>query len=156
RDATVELPAGLSEVAAAGGSPGNKTTITTLPTLRAGNEVLIAARLAGNVAGEVVLRGRVAGEKFEQRYPLKLAVSTAAGNGFVPRLWSTLAIEQLERQGRGDDRARIVALSQGYGVMSRETSLLVLESQAMFDAFGVDRSQPTAKWTGEEEIDEVA
>jgi tetratricopeptide (TPR) repeat protein len=41
-------------------------------------------------------------------------------------------------------------------VMSRETSLLVLESQAMFDAFGVDRSSPAATWTGEEEVDEVA
>jgi tetratricopeptide (TPR) repeat protein len=40
--------------------------------------------------------------------------------------------------------------------MSRETSLLVLESQAMFDAFGVDRSSPASLWTGEEEIDEVA
>ena len=40
--------------------------------------------------------------------------------------------------------------------MSRETSLLVLESQAMFDAFGVDRHTPTATWTGEEQLDEVA
>jgi tetratricopeptide (TPR) repeat protein len=39
--------------------------------------------------------------------------------------------------------------------MSRETSLLVLESQAMFDAFGVDRTQPTQKWTGEEALDEA-
>src|SRR5206468_2334143 len=71
------------------------------------------------------------------------------------RLWATLAIDQLEREGKGDDRPRIVALSQGYGVMSRETSLLVLEPQAMFDAFGVDRSQPAATWTGEEDIDET-
>jgi tetratricopeptide (TPR) repeat protein len=156
RDATVELPAGVSEVAAAGGAPGEKTTMTVLPTLRAGGEVLIAARINGDVAGDIVLRGKVAGEKFEQRYPLKLAVSTASGNGFVPRLWASLAIDQLERQGKGEDRARIVALSQSYGVMSRETSLLVLESQAMFDAFGVDRSQPKATWTGEEDIDEVA
>ncbi|HEY5920020.1 MAG TPA: FecR domain-containing protein [Kofleriaceae bacterium] len=156
RDATVELPAGMTEVAAAGGSPAEKTTMTSLPTLRAGGEVLVAARINGDVSGEIVLRGKVAGQKFEQRYPLKLAVSTATGNGFVPRLWASLAIDQLERQGKGEDRARIVAMSQGYGVMSRETSLLVLESQAMFDAFGVDRSQPQAKWTGEEEIDEVA
>ena len=156
RDATVELPAGLTEVAAAGGAPGETTTMTTLPTLRAGGEVLIAARIMGEVSGDVVLRGKVAGQKFEQRYPLKLAVSTASGNGFVPRLWASLAIDQLERAGKGEDRARIVALSQGYGVMSRETSLLVLESQAMFDAFGVDRSSPAATWTGEEELDEVA
>jgi tetratricopeptide (TPR) repeat protein len=39
--------------------------------------------------------------------------------------------------------------------MSKETSLLVLESQAMFDAFGVDRSQPANKWTGEDSLDET-
>ena len=99
--------------------------------------------LTGDVSGDVDrASGTVAGQTFEQRYPVKLAVSSAAGNGFVPRLWASLAIDQLERDGKGEDRARIVALSQGYGVMSRETSLLVLESQAMFDAFGVDRSQP--------------
>ncbi|HSD87464.1 MAG TPA: hypothetical protein VLB44_08110, partial [Kofleriaceae bacterium] len=155
RDAVVELPAGMAEVAAQGGAPGQTTTTTSLPTLRAGGEVLIAARIDGNVSGEVVLRGKVAGQKFEQRYPVNLQVSSAAGNGFVPRLWASLAIDQLERQGKGEDRARIVALSQGFGVMSRETSLLVLESQAMFDAFGVDRSQSTTTWTGEEDIDET-
>ncbi|NVB82499.1 MAG: VWA domain-containing protein [Kofleriaceae bacterium] len=155
RDATVELPAGLAEVAAQGGSPGETTTTTSLPTLRAGGEVLIAARIAGDVNGEVVLRGKVAGQKFEQRYPVKLDVSSAAGNGFVPRLWASLAIDQLEREGKGEDRARVVALSQSYGVMSRQTSLLVLESQAMFDAFGVDRSQSATTWTGEEDLDEV-
>jgi tetratricopeptide (TPR) repeat protein len=154
RDAVVELPAGMAEVAAQGGANTTATT-TTLPTVRAGGEVLIAARIDGNVQGEVVLRGKVAGEKFEQRYPVKLEVSSAPGNGFVPRLWASLAIDQLERGGKGEDRARIVALSQGYGVMSRETSLLVLESQAMFDAFGVDRSQSSATWTGEEDIEET-
>ncbi|HUS28241.1 MAG TPA: FecR domain-containing protein [Kofleriaceae bacterium] len=154
RDAVVELPAGMSEVAAQGGAPGETTTATKLPTLRAGGELLISARIDGNVTGEVVLKGKVAGQKFEQRYPVKLEVSSAPGNGFVPRLWASLAIDQLEREGKGEDRARVVALSQGYGVMSRQTSLLVLESQAMFDAFGVDRSQSAVTWTGEEDIEE--
>jgi tetratricopeptide (TPR) repeat protein len=145
RDATITLPGGLADVAP-----------TVLPTIRSGEEVLVAARMTGEVSGEVVVKGIVAGQPFEQKYPLKLAVSSSPGNGFVPRLWASLAIDQLERAGRGEDRARIVALSQGYGVMSRETSLLVLESQAMFDAFGVDRSSPRATWTGEESIDEVA
>jgi len=145
RDAVVELPAGLTDVAP-----------TVLPTVRAGEEVLIAARMTGEVAGDVIVRGSVAGQPFEQRYPLKLAVSAAAGNGFVPRLWAQLVIDQLERAGASDDRAKIVALSQGLGVMSRETSLLVLESQAMFDAFGVDRGRPTTTWTGEDALDEIA
>ncbi len=145
RGATIELPAGLAEV-----------TPSALPTLRAGEETLLAARVTGAVDGDVVVRGTVGGEAFEQRYPLHLAVSSAAGNAFVPRLWASLAIDELERGGSGADRARIVALSQGYGVMSRETSLLVLESQAMFDAFGVDRHAPAATWTGEEAIDEAS
>ncbi len=145
RDAKISLPAGLADVAP-----------TIVPTVHAGQEVLIAARVAGEVSGDVILTGTIAGQPFEQHYPLKLAVSSAAGNGFVPRLWASLAIDELERAGRGEDRARMIALSQGYGVMSRETSLLVLESAAMFDAFGVDRNVPTAKWTGEDSLDEVA
>ncbi len=144
RNATVELPSGLADVAP-----------TVLPTIRTGEEVLIAARLTGDVQGDVIIKGTVGNEPFEQRYPLKLAVSAGAGNRFVPRLWASLAIEQLERQGKGEDRARIVALSQGYGVMSKETSLLVLESAAMFEAFGVDRAVPNTKFTGQESLDEV-
>jgi tetratricopeptide (TPR) repeat protein len=144
RDAVVELPAGLDDVAP-----------TVLPTVRAGEEVLLAARMTGAVSGDVIVRGTVAGQPFEQRYPVQLAVSSAPGNGFVPRLWAQLAIDQLERAGTAADRAKIVALSQGFGVMSRETSLLVLESQAMFDAFGVDRGKPAATWTGEDALDEV-
>ncbi|MFN0247478.1 MAG: AgmX/PglI C-terminal domain-containing protein [Kofleriaceae bacterium] len=144
RNATVELPAGLADVAP-----------TILPTLRSGEETLIAARIDGPVNGKVVLKGFVGNEPFTQEYPLELAVSSSPGNGFVPRLWASLAIQQLERRGQNDDRLQTIALSQGYGVMSKETSLLVLESQAMFDAFGVDRSQPANKWSGEDALDEV-
>ena len=65
RDATVELPAGLADVAP-----------TVLPTIRTGDEVLVAARVTGDVNGDVIVKGTVAGQPFEQRYPLKLAVST--------------------------------------------------------------------------------
>ncbi|HTM20071.1 MAG TPA: hypothetical protein VL172_06185, partial [Kofleriaceae bacterium] len=139
RQAKIELPAGLSDVAP-----------TVLPTLRAGEEVLLAARFSGEVAGDVVLTGSVGGRPFVNRYPIKLAASTAAGNAFVPREWAALTIGELELAGRGEDRARMVALSKAYGVLSRETSLLVLESEEMFRAFAVDRSQPQVRFTGDE------
>jgi ferric-dicitrate binding protein FerR (iron transport regulator)/tetratricopeptide (TPR) repeat protein len=144
RDATLELPAGLVDSAP-----------TVLPSLRNGQEVLLSARLANEVTGEIVLKGKVAGQPWEQRYPIKLAAAASAANGFVPRLWASLAIGELERAGKGEDRVKEIALSQAYGVMSRETSLLVLESQAMFDAFGVDRHRPTVTWNGEDSVDEV-
>jgi len=144
RDATLELPAGLVDSAP-----------TVLPSLRSGQEVLVSARLANEVSGDVVLKGKLAGQPWEQRYPIVLAAAASSANGFVPRLWASLAIGELERAGKGEDRVKEVALSQAYGVMSRETSLLVLESQAMFDAFGVDRHRPTATWNGEDSVDEV-
>lgn len=139
----VVLPAGLADAAP-----------TRLPTIRNGQEVLVVARMTGDeISGEVELRGSVGGRPFSDRYPVTLTASTAAGNAFVPRMWASQTIESLEAAGRGEDTAKIVALSRGFGVMSRETSLLVLESEAMFRAFGVDRQRPTLQWTGEEDME---
>ncbi len=144
RDPVVELPPGLTEVAPA-----------ALPTLRAGNELLIAARFQGKVSGQVVLKGTVGGKPYINRFPISLEPSTAKGNGFVPRMWASLRIGALELSGRGEDKSRIVALSKAFGVMSRHTSLLVLESEAMFNAFAIDRGQPAVRWSGEEETQVV-
>jgi tetratricopeptide (TPR) repeat protein len=140
-DASYTLPAGLTDAAP-----------SALPTVRAGEEVMIVARMTQpNVTGDVVLRGTVGGQPFEHHYPVALTPSTSAGNLFVPSQWAAGTIEELELQGRGSDEARIVALSKAYSVMSRHTSLLVLESDAMFRAFGIDRNaQQAAAWTGEE------
>src|SRR6185295_14175025 len=70
--------------------------------------------------------------------------------------WASLAIDELDRKGAGEDRARVVGMSQAYGVLSRETSLLVLESDAMFQAFGVERAREVPTWTGNDALDEVA
>ena len=138
----VALPAGLEDA-----SPAE------LPTLRAGQELLIAARMSGPVTGDVVLRGTVGGKPYENRFPLALSPSESRGNAFVPRVWAALTIERMELDGEDPDR--IVAMSQAYGVLSRHTSLLVLESPAMFRAFGVDRSRPQITWTGDEAAEGV-
>jgi ferric-dicitrate binding protein FerR (iron transport regulator)/tetratricopeptide (TPR) repeat protein len=138
---TLEMPDGVVAVA-----PG------LLPTIRDGSEVLVAARLeSGSVEGDVVLRGKIAGRQFERRYPVRLGTEGSSGNGFVPAEWASRTIEELDLGGT-DERARMVALSKAYGVMSRHTSLLVLESEAMFRAFGVDRHLGAREWTGEEAV----
>jgi len=139
----VELPAGVEAVAP-----------SVLPTLRNGQEVVIVGRLRGDrLEGEVKLSGKVGGRPFEQRYPVSSTVSRSPGNGFVPRVWANERIEDLERAGRGEDVPQIVALSETFGVLSRQTSLLVLESPTMFRAYGIDRTGPVAQWTGEDEAD---
>src|SRR5204863_5916940 len=104
--------------------------------------VIGVARMASDhVTGDLVLHGDVGGEPFEQRYAVDLVPSASAGNLFVPALWASRTIERLELENRGEDEARIIALSRAYSVMSRHTSLLVLESEAMFRAFGIDRTE---------------
>ncbi len=138
-NAALELPAGVTDV-----SPAK------LPTLRAGEEVLVSARFAGEIKGDVVLRGSVGGKPYEDRYPIALTPAASAGNGFVPRVWAQQRIDELDQAGRGEDRAQIVALSKTYGVLSRQTSLLVLESESMFNAMGIERGGQPARWTGED------
>jgi hypothetical protein len=143
RDAVVELPEGIEDVVP-----------RELPTVRAGEEVLVMGRMTRpTVEGEVRLHGSVAGRPWSHRLPVTLTSSAAGGNAFVPAQWAAATIEGLELEGRGDDVPRVVALSKAHGVLSRHTSLLVLESEAMFRAFGVDRARPAAQWTGEEAVE---
>jgi hypothetical protein len=143
REARLELPAGLVEVAP-----------TKLDTIAAGGQALVVARMSRpDLEGTVVLRGKVGGQDFEQRYPLKVKASSAAGNAFVPRMYAAQRIAELEREGSADARKAAVDLSQRFNVASRYSSLLVLESAAMFKAFGLDNTRYAPSWTGEEQTD---
>ncbi|HOU89606.1 MAG TPA: FecR domain-containing protein [Polyangiaceae bacterium] len=140
RDVEIELPAGLVARAP-----------ERLDTIPAGDEALIVARMTRDeVAGDVVLRGTVGQERFERRYPLRVTASTHPGNSFVPRLYAATRILDLERRADAEARAEAVALSSRFDVASRYTSLLVLESAAMFKAFGLDNRRDAPEWTGEE------
>lgn len=140
----VELPAGVELAAPA-----------VLPTLLPGREVLISARYVGTVSGDLVVRGKLGGRPYERRIPVRLDANAGATNGFVPRTWAAARIADLELDGSRRDDAELVALSKGFGVISRSTSLLVLESPAMFSAYGVERTTGQATWDGED-ADEVS
>lgn len=137
----LDLPDGLVEAAPA-----------KLPTLLSGSEALVTFRMTKPVVeGTITLRGKVLGKPFEQRYPLKIEPTTSKGNAFVPRLWAAAQIADHEKRPDAPSKQRAVRLSQQFHVASRYTSLLVLESAAMFQAFGLERRERGAEWTGEEE-----
>jgi hypothetical protein len=140
RDPSLVLPEGLTEIAP-----------SRLATIRAGSEVIVVARMRDErVQGEAVLRGTVGGEPFETRIPIDVRASSDPGNAFVPRLYAAARIAELEANGGPDSRDEIVRLSQRFRVASRYTSLLVLEGDRMYRAFGVERNlAPEADWTGE-------
>jgi ferric-dicitrate binding protein FerR (iron transport regulator)/Mg-chelatase subunit ChlD len=144
RDPEIELPAGLNQV-----------TPARLDPIRAGAETLIVARMNGGseVSGTIKLKGKVMGERFEQTYPLKVVASANAGNAFVPRLYAAAKIAELEQAGGEAQKRTVIELSKRFAVASRFTSLLVLESEAMFKAFGLDRGSVAPSFTGEQRAD---
>lgn len=140
-DVELTLPEGASEVAP-----------QTLGTMWPGEERLVALRLAGDTRGEVVLKGRLAGREWQRRYKVSWAPRKDPGNAFLPRLWAERRIDALSVSDDSEAaRAQIVALSTKHHVLSRHTSLLVLESPAMARAFKVESTRPEVEWTGEEE-----
>ncbi|MGC4069363.1 MAG: VWA domain-containing protein [Polyangiaceae bacterium] len=144
-DAKVEFPEGLSAVAP-----------QQLDALASGDELVIAGRMSGPVMrGDVVLRGRVDDQPFEQHYPVDLRAVSGEANAFVPRLFAAARIFDLERLGTEQAKTEAIELSRRFSVASRFTSLLVLESQAMFDAFGLDNRRKAELWSGELEDEQT-
>lgn len=120
-----------------------------LDNIPVGGETIVVVRSRDRaIDGEITLKGTVGGDPFEQKYPLHLQTTFSAANAFVPRLAASARIADLERLGGESSKAEMIALSTQFGVPSPYTSLLVLESEAMFQAFGIDRAQIAPVWTG--------
>jgi Mg-chelatase subunit ChlD len=138
KNARLTLPDGLVAVAP-----------ERLGSIAAGAEELVVARLTRpDVAGQAVLQGELAGEEFTQSYALHVTPSSGEGNAFVPRLYASVAIAALDDSMDESARRRSIELSTRFNVASRYTSLLVLESPAMFKAFGLDNRRQAPEWSG--------
>ncbi len=127
----LELPDGLYDVRPA-----------VLPNLRLGQEIVLAAKLDPSRAlGPITLAGELGGKPYARSIALALPdVPGRRQNPLVPRLWAQARLAELDAS---TDKAAIdeaVALSRRFHVMSRATSLLVLENDRMFAEFGVERT----------------
>jgi tetratricopeptide (TPR) repeat protein/Mg-chelatase subunit ChlD len=139
RDVQLTLPTELQDV-----SPRR------FDNLLAGDELLVVAEMPKErIEGQARLSGRIGDQPFERSYDLSLLASASSGNAFVPRLFAATKIADLEQDTGTEARDRVVRLSQRFNVASRYTSLLVLESPAMFHAFGLDNQRSAPIWTGE-------
>ncbi|MBW3540110.1 MAG: FecR domain-containing protein [Planctomycetes bacterium] len=65
----------------------------------------------------------------------------ADGAAYLPRTWARLEIDRLLSEDAAAHKQRIIELSQQMYVMSPYTSLLVLESEEMYQQYGVDRGR---------------
>ncbi|RYG85068.1 hypothetical protein EON77_06240, partial [bacterium] len=145
RHPTLSLPEGLSAQ-----TPGRFTTML------AGDEMFVVAKADRSLLdGVVTLRGDVGGEPYERSVPIRVQTVKGGANAFVPRLFATARADELWTSRRPEDKTEMIALSEKWHVPTPYTSLLVLESDAMFKAFGIDRSDHAVGWTGDESAVQV-
>ena len=113
-----------------------------LPNLAAGTQQILVARYlpdGQDQSGEIVVTGKRGTEPV--RYSATIRFQDAEqGNSFIPRLWARAHLDHL--LGQGDNpaiRDDIIALSEVFHIITPYTSLLVLESDADRQRFGVKR-----------------
>lgn len=118
-----------------------------LPALRLGQELLISGEIMERHAGDVTLTGTLAGRPYRLSKPVAWdtpAHGTPAQpqNPMIPKLWAKSRISLLQSLVPTPQTiAQIIDLSTRYRTMSRYTSFLVLESDAMYDEFGIARPE---------------
>lgn len=116
----------------------------SLPDLPAGTQQIIVGRYLpeeghGDLNGEVIVTGIRGNEKV--RFAARISLKNAEeGNSFIPRLWARSHLDHLLEQGRSSlIQDEVIRLSEEFHIITPFTSLLVLESDADRERFGVRR-----------------
>ncbi len=113
-----------------------------LPNVAAGTQQILVGRYlpdGKNQQGEIIVTGMRGSEKV--RYAARVSLKDAEdGNSFIPRLWARAHLDQLLAQGQSQAiRDEIIRLSEEFHIITPFTSLLVLETDADRERFGVQR-----------------
>ncbi|MFO0822048.1 MAG: VIT domain-containing protein [Gemmataceae bacterium] len=113
-----------------------------LPNVPAGTQQILLGRYlpeGKDQVGEIVVTGMQGNKpvRFSSKISLKDAES---GNSFIPRLWARMHLDKLLEQGTNDTvKQDVIALSEEFNIITPYTSLLVLETDADRERFGVKR-----------------
>jgi tetratricopeptide (TPR) repeat protein len=114
--------------------------LTFAESVAQGEEICAIARIeAGSKMPEkIVVAGQLNGKPWSRTLPVEDVVERA---DYLPRSWAKLEIDRLLADGAEKNKPTIIALSKAMYVMSPFTSLLVLENDAMYQQFSVDRGR---------------
>ncbi len=148
----------VARLVASDGSDVASSAFVRSPQLADGEQLELVAKLTGNATPTaVVITGTRDGKPWSQRIALAAPTPNA---GYLPRLWAQRKIDALlaakyepvaadavgtadipdPREARDEQlRRQIVALGKRYFLLSRHTSLLVLENDAMYAQYGVKK-----------------
>lgn len=109
-------------------------------SLAEGEELAAITRLdaKSKLPKTIIVTGKLNGKPYKKSFSVK-AVSDKAD--YLPRSWAKLEIDRLVAEGAQKNKGAIISLSKAMYVMSPFTSLLVLENDAMYKQFLVDRGR---------------
>ncbi|MFO1044131.1 MAG: VIT and VWA domain-containing protein [Planctomycetaceae bacterium] len=115
-------------------------------TMAHGQELAAIARFAVDVPlpGKLVVSGKVDGQPYTETLTIpgiQGAEKVFTASGHLPRTWARQEIDRLIALGADEHKAEITELSKRMYVISPFTSLLVLETEAMYAQFNVDRGR---------------
>ncbi len=113
-----------------------------LPNVAAGTQQILVGRYlpeGKDQVGEIIVTGKRGTEAV--RYSAKINFKEAEeGNSFIPRLWARGHLDHLLAQGQAAAvKDEIIGLSEQFHIITPFTSLLVLETDADRERFGVKR-----------------
>ena len=77
------------------------------------------------------------GDKVEKRISVKLDAKKAAGQGNVYKIWAQKKIAELDLDYE-KNRAELMELGQQFGIVTRNTSLIVLETISDYVLYGIE------------------
>lgn len=114
--------------------------LTFAETVAHGQEIAAITRLPRNASplDSVTVSGLLNGKPFRRTLRVENVNEQAE---YLPRNWTRLEIDRLVASGAEKNKASVIALSKSMYVMSPFTSLLVLEDEAMYEQFNVDRGR---------------
>jgi Ca-activated chloride channel family protein len=118
-----------------------------LPSLYHGVPVRVYGRYRGDGAAKIVFRGSVQGVEFKRTVTLDLPREDAA-NPEIERMWAWHKIDRLLKAAdRSGSRNRvineIVSLGEAYSIVTEYTSFLVLENDAEYRRWKIERRNAT-------------
>ncbi len=121
---------------------GRVSFLTEAAMLSQGEEICAVGRIDLAKKNEfpktLIVKGKLGDKDFVKEIAI---VDGRDGAGYLPRQWAKLEIDRLLAEDADKNKDAIIALSKQSYVMTPFTSLLVLETEADYEKFKVDRGR---------------
>lgn len=133
---------------------GGAMTYASRTELADGEEVSVVSLVGGGEPAAVKLTGMFDGSAWSQTIDLAAARRSDEPAGYLPRLWAQQRVDALIMDDAAEHKSELTELGTRNFLMTPYTSLLVLENDAMYEQYDVDRDTKPG-WAAYDVPDEI-